>query len=48
MQQGAFNFLEKPITPRRLQAVASKAFDSVRLRNQNLNLQSRLDRTIRV
>ena len=43
MQLGAFNFLEKPITPRRLQAVASKAFDSVRLRNQNLNLQSRLD-----
>lgn len=43
MQLGAFNFLEKPITPRRLQAVASKASDSVRLRKQNLYLQSRLD-----
>jgi two-component system response regulator HydG len=43
MQQGAFNFLEKPISPKRLQAVASKASDSVRLRNQNLDLQSRLD-----
>ncbi len=43
MQQGAFNFLEKPITPKRLQAVASKASDSVRLRMQNLDLQSRLD-----
>ncbi len=43
MQQGAFNFLEKPISPKRLQAAASKASDSVRLRNQNLNLQSRLD-----
>ena len=43
MQQGAFNFLEKPITPKRLQAVTSKAADSVRLRYQNLDLQSRLD-----
>ena len=43
MQHGAFNFLEKPISPKRLQAVASVAADSVRLRNQNLDLQSRLD-----
>ncbi|MGI9519923.1 MAG: sigma-54-dependent transcriptional regulator [Pirellulaceae bacterium] len=43
MQQGAFNFLEKPITPRRLQAVAGKAAESVRLRKQNLELRSRLD-----
>lgn len=43
MQHGAFNFLEKPISPKRLQAVASRAADSVRLRNQNLDLQSRLD-----
>ncbi len=43
MQQGAFNFLEKPITPKRLQAVAGKAAESVRLRYQNLDLQSRLD-----
>ncbi len=43
MQQGAFNFLEKPISPKRLQAVASKAADSVKLRKQNLDLHSRLD-----
>ncbi len=43
MQQGAFNFLEKPITAKRLQAVALKASESVRLRMQNLDLQSRLD-----
>lgn len=43
MQQGAFNFLEKPITAKRLQAVALKASESVRLRRQNLDLQSRLD-----
>ncbi|MDG2013694.1 MAG: sigma-54 dependent transcriptional regulator, partial [Pirellulaceae bacterium] len=43
MQQGAFTFLEKPITPKRLQAVSSKAADSVRLRSQNLALHSRLD-----
>jgi two-component system response regulator HydG len=43
MQQGAFNFLEKPITPRRLQAVAAKAGESVRLRMYNQDLQSRLD-----
>lgn len=43
MQQGAFNFLEKPITPKRLQAVAAKAGESVRLRMYNQDLQSRLD-----
>jgi two-component system, NtrC family, response regulator HydG len=43
MQQGAFNFLEKPITPKRLQAVAAKAGESVRLRMQYQDLQSRLD-----
>ncbi len=43
MQQGAFNFLEKPITPKRLQAVAVKAAESVRLRMQYQDLQSRLD-----
>ncbi len=43
MQQGAFNFLEKPITPDRLRAVAEKAADSVRLRRQNLELSQRLD-----
>jgi two-component system response regulator HydG len=43
MREQAFNFLEKPITPKRLQAVASKAAESVRLRIQNTHLQSRLD-----
>jgi two-component system response regulator HydG len=43
MRERAFNFLEKPITPKRLQAVVLKAAESVRLRLQNSNLQSRLD-----
>lgn len=43
MREQAFNFLEKPITPKRLQAVVLKAAESVRLRLQNSNLQSRLD-----
>jgi len=43
MQQGAFNFLEKPITPSRLRAVAEKAAEAVRLRRQNFELNQRLD-----
>ena len=43
MQEGAFNFLEKPITPKRLQAVAEKGAESVRLRLQNIELNRRLD-----
>ena len=43
MREQAFNFLEKPITPKRLQAVASKAADAIQLRQQNLNLRQRLD-----
>jgi two-component system response regulator HydG len=43
MQQGAFNFLEKPITPGKLRAVAEKAADAVRLRRKNLELSQRLD-----
>ncbi len=43
MQEGAFNFLEKPITPKRLQAVAEKGAESVRLRLQNIELERRLD-----
>ena len=43
MREQAFNFLEKPITPKRLQAVVSKAVDSVQLRQQNMNLHRRLD-----
>src|SRR5258706_10044281 len=43
MQQGAFNFLEKPITPSRLRAVADKAADAVRLKQRNVELSQRLD-----
>lgn len=43
MQQGAFNFLEKPITPNRLRAVTEKAAEAVRLRRQNEELYERLD-----
>jgi two-component system response regulator HydG len=43
MQQGAFNFLEKPITPNRLRAVCEKAADAISLKRQNLELRERLD-----
>jgi two-component system, NtrC family, response regulator HydG len=43
MREGAYNFLEKPISPKNLQAVASKAAESVRLKTQNQELQIRLD-----
>jgi two-component system response regulator HydG len=43
MQKGAFNFLEKPITPNRLRAIADKAAQAVSLRRQNTELQQRLD-----
>ena len=43
MQQGAYNFLEKPVSPSRLRAVVEKAADAVRLKRQNVNLQRRLD-----
>ena len=43
MREQAFNFLEKPITPKRLQAIVSKAVESVQLRQQNMNLRRRLD-----
>jgi len=43
MQQGAFNFLEKPITTTRLRAVCEKAADAIRLKRQNIELRERLD-----
>src|SRR5688500_1198794 len=43
MQLGAFNFLEKPITPNRLRAVCEKAADAIRLKRQNTELRERLD-----
>jgi len=43
MREGAFNFLEKPISTKSLQAVANKAVESIRLKQQNRELQGRLD-----
>ncbi len=43
MQEGAFNFLEKPITPQRLRAIVEKAVDAVALKRQNTELRQRLD-----
>ena len=43
MQLGAFNFLEKPITPARLRAIAAKAVEAVQLKQTNLELRRRLD-----
>ncbi|WP_153558409.1 sigma-54-dependent transcriptional regulator [Roseimaritima sediminicola] len=43
MQEGAFTFLEKPITPQRLRAVTEKAVSAVQLKRQNTELRQRLD-----
>jgi two-component system response regulator HydG len=43
MQKGAFSFLEKPITPSSLRAIAEKAAEKVALRRQNTELMQRLD-----
>lgn len=43
MQQGAFNFLEKPLNTERLRAVTQKAADAVRLKQANADLHKRLD-----
>jgi two-component system, NtrC family, response regulator HydG len=43
MQEGAFNFLEKPITPNRLRAVTAKAIEAVLLKQTNTELRQRLD-----
>ncbi len=43
MQKGAFNFLEKPITPSRLRAIVEKAAEAVSLRRTNTELRQRLD-----
>ncbi len=43
MQLGAYNFLEKPITPAKLRTVVEKAADAVRLKRTNLELNQRLD-----
>ena len=43
MQNGAYSFLEKPISPDRLRAVTEKAAESARLKQKNLELNQRLD-----
>ncbi len=43
MQLGAYNFLEKPITPKRLRAITARAVEAVALRRCNVELQQRLD-----
>lgn len=43
MRQGAFSFVEKPITPDGIRAIAERAADAVRLRRRNLELTQRLD-----
>ncbi|MGD9721571.1 MAG: sigma-54-dependent transcriptional regulator [Pirellulales bacterium] len=43
MQQGAFNYLLKPLDLSQLRAVAEKASASLRLRRQNAELNRRLD-----
>ena len=43
MQSGAYNFLEKPITPKRLRAITARAIQSVGLRRQHAELKQRLD-----
>ncbi len=43
MQTGAFNFLEKPITPNRLRAITEKAAESISLKQTNVELRQRLD-----
>jgi two-component system response regulator HydG len=43
MQQGAFNYLLKPLDMAQLRAVTEKAAENVRLRRANLELNRRLD-----
>lgn len=43
MQTGAFNFLEKPITPNRLRAITEKAAEANSLKRTNTELRQRLD-----
>jgi two-component system, NtrC family, response regulator HydG len=43
MQQGAFNYLQKPLDLKQLRVVVGRASESVRLRRTNVELQQRLD-----
>ena len=44
MQKGAFNFLEKPITPNRLRAITEKAAEAVALKRRNTELLQQIGR----
>jgi two-component system response regulator HydG len=43
MQEGAFNYLEKPLDLHKLRAITQRAADNARLRRTNVELQRRLD-----
>jgi two-component system response regulator HydG len=43
MQQGALNFLEKPLTPEKLRVATAKAAEAVQLKRANVDLHRRLD-----
>jgi len=43
MQQGAFTFLEKPLTPDKLRAATARAAEAVQLKRTNADLLKRLD-----
>ncbi|MEX2139683.1 MAG: sigma-54 dependent transcriptional regulator [Pirellulales bacterium] len=43
MQQGAFNYLQKPLDIKQLRVVVGRASESVRLRRTNVELRQRLD-----
>ncbi|MDZ4818394.1 MAG: sigma-54 dependent transcriptional regulator [Planctomycetota bacterium] len=43
MQQGAFNYLQKPLDLKQLRIVVSRAAEAVRLRRTNVELHRRLD-----
>jgi two-component system response regulator HydG len=43
MQQGAFNYLQKPLDLKQLRVVVARASESVRLRRTNVELRQRLD-----
>jgi len=43
MRQGAFSFLEKPITPNQLRAIVEKATQAIALKQTNVELRRRLD-----
>ncbi|HMO12936.1 MAG TPA: sigma-54 dependent transcriptional regulator [Pirellulaceae bacterium] len=43
METGAYTFVEKPVTQKRLQTVVTRAIEAIELKNQNIELHRRLD-----